>query len=273
MAPLAKHSAASFNMVPEEYPQNCFTHLRCFGKQGSMDFHLPLPNQLAYQTGFEWSTYNVPVPAQRIIDKVNYDSQKGFTYGDKPISANTDSLGDVGKDALEDIKKSTKDIGKMFLVKAGDAISQTVSNGTGISKAVQSKFGVTYNPNKTLFFDGISQRSFTMSFDIVPTSREMSSACAMAIKQMRVKASPSYSDTRAFFTYPSYFALTVVANGKAVLEYFKCALTNIGTNLTPNGVMSWHDDGKPVAYVLELSGTEVETQTAQGENMRRFLGV
>ena len=66
--------------------------------------------------------------------------------------------------------------------------------------------------------------------------------------------------------------MQIVVNGSTILEYFKFAITSISTNLSPNGVMSWHNDGKPVAYVLEITGIEAELAAQETEKNRHFLG-
>ena len=256
---------ATYKMVSNDYPSNTFTRLVCYATNGTssqFEAQLPLPNQITYQTAFDWSAEEVPVAAQKIIDKAF----------NKSGTTNVSPEEDTGfiETTLDIAKTVGASLGKMFV----SGLSRAVTGSTGAAKYFYKQgFGTVYNPNKQLFFNGIDHRPLLVSFDIIPQNSSQASQCATAIKQMRIAASPTYSETRAFFNYPSYFSLDVVVSGSIVLQYNKFAITSINTNLSPNGMMSWHPDGKPVAYTLEISGIEAEISTATVEKNRKFLGV
>lgn len=255
----------TYKMVSSDYPSNTFTKLTCYAKNGTsaqFELHLPLPNQITYQTSFDWSAEDVPVVAQKAIDTFVKKSAVGLPTMETAESGFIEAMKDIGETSLDSLKK-------MFIM----GMSRMFTGGEGAGKYfLQSKYGVAYNPNKHLFFNGIDHRPLTVSFDIIPQNASQATQCAQGIKQMRVAASPSYNDTQAFFNYPSYFSLDAVVNGTTVLQYNKFAITAINTNLSPNGMMSWHADGKPVAYTLEISGIEAEIATSDVETKRKFLG-
>lgn len=260
--------ATTYKMSSADYPENTFVRLNCEGNTDIQPFELqlPLPSQITYQTAFDWSATEVPLIAQTIIDKsknagVVKDSLKSKDY-EKAYNVITDDFSKIGEQIGASLSKITL-----------NSISKTFTNGTGAAQYfLQQKGNLAYNPNKQLFFNGIDHRPLTVSFDIVAQNKEQAEACAAGIRNIRIAASPKYSESHAFFEYPSYFNMQIVVNGSTILQYFKFAITSISTNLSPNGVMSWHSDGKPVAYVLEITGIEAELATQETEKSRQFLG-
>lgn len=257
-----------YKMSSADYPDNTFVRLNCEGNTDIKPFQLqlPLPSQITYQTAFDWSAAEVPLVAQTIIDSgknagVIKDSLKNKDY-EGAYNAIADNVSKIGEQ-----------IGASLAKIALNSISKTFTNGTGAAQYFLRQNGnLAYNPNKQLFFNGIDHRPLTISFDIVAQNKEQAEACAAGIRNIRIAASPKYSESHAFFEYPSYFNMQIVVNGSTILEYFKFAITSISTNLSPNGVMSWHSDGKPVAYVLEITGIEAELAAQETEKNRHFLG-
>lgn len=260
--------ATIYKMSSADYPENTFVRLNCEGNTDIQPFELqlPLPSQITYQTAFDWSAAEVPLVAQTIID----ESKNASVVKDSLKSKDYEKAYNV---IADDFSKIGEQIGASLSKIALNSISKTFTNGTGAAQYfLQQKGNLAYNPNKQLFFNGIDHRPLTVSFDIVAQNKEQAEACAAGIRNIRIAASPKYSESHAFFEYPSYFNMQIVVNGSTILQYFKFAITSISTNLSPNGVMSWHSDGKPVAYVLEITGIEAELATQETEKSRHFLG-
>lgn len=260
--------ATTYKMSSADYPENTFVRLNCEGNTDIQPFELqlPLPSQITYQTAFDWSATEVPLIAQTIIDKsknagVVIDSLKNKDY-ESVYNTISNDFSEIGKQIGASLSKITL-----------NSLSRAFTGSTGAAQYfLQQKGNLAYNPNKQLFFNGIDHRPLTVSFDIVAQNKEQAEACAAGIRNIRIAASPKYSESHAFFEYPSYFNMQIVVNGSTILQYFKFAITSISTNLSPNGVMSWHSDGKPVAYVLEITGIEAELATQETEKSRQFLG-
>lgn len=264
----------TYKMVSSDYPSNTFVSLSCIGNKAAEGFtvHMPLPSQITYQASFDWSADEVPIVAQNIINSA-ISTYKSSSVG------NSNNFVDYINNSLNTLSNEFEKN------KVGESISGSLTNmflktaslfttgSTGAAKYLLKYNGMTYNPNKQLFFNGIDHRPLNISFDIVPQNKSQATTCAEAIKKIRVASSPSYDKGKSFFTYPSYFTLKMVVNNNIVLEYNQFAITAINTNLSPNGMMSWHEDGKPVAYTLEITGIETELATADVENSRKFLGV
>lgn len=261
-------TTTKYKMSSADYPDNTFVRLNCEGNTYIQPFELqlPLPSQITYQTAFDWSAAEVPLVAQTMIDSSKHsgvvkDSLKNKDYeGAYNVIAN-------------DFSKIGEQFGATLSKIALNSISRTFTGGTGAAQYFLKQNGnLAYNPNKQLFFNGIDHRPLTVSFDIIAQNKEQAEACAAGIRNIRIAASPRYSESHAFFEYPSYFNMQIVVNNSTILEYFKFAITSISTNLSPNGVMSWHSDGKPVAYVLEITGIEAELAAQETEEKRYFLG-
>lgn len=260
--------ATTYKMSSADYPENTFVRLNCEGNTDIQPFELqlPLPSQITYQTAFDWSATEVPLIAQTIIDK----SKNAGVVNDSLKNKDYES---VYNTISNDFSEIGKQIGASLSKIALNSLSRAFTGSTGAAQYfLQQKGNLAYNPNKQLFFNGIDHRPLTVSFDIVAQNKEQAEACAAGIRNIRIAASPKYSESHAFFEYPSYFNMQIVVNGSTILQYFKFAITSISTNLSPNGVMSWHSDGKPVAYVLEITGIEAELATQETEKSRQFLG-
>lgn len=262
-------TATKYKMSSADYPDNTFVRLNCEGNTYIQPFELqlPLPSQITHQTAFDWSAAEVPLVAQTMIDSSKHsgvvkDSLKNKDY---EVAYNV---------IANDFSKIGEQLGATLSKIALNSISRTFTGGTGAAQYFLKQNGnLAYNPNKQLFFNGIDHRPLTVSFDIIAQNKEQAEACAAGIRKIRIAASPRYSESHAFFEYPCYFNMQIVVNNSTILEYFKFAITSISTNLSPNGVMSWHSDGKPVAYVLEITGIEAELAAQETEEKRYFLGI
>lgn len=265
-----------YKMVSSDYPTNTFVRLKAKGTGSgqnaiqSFEVQLPLPNYgLTHQSSFDWSTDTLPVIASNAIDKF---AQSSGSIKPNEEASSIETLTTDIKNAFDSI--SGTEVGSSLKKQLLTSVSSWTTGSTAAANyAFQKLDGTVYNPNKQLFFDGISQPVFTMTFDIVAQNAPQAIIMATAIKQIRLAASPSYSNEKMFFTYPSYFIMDIVVNGTTILQRPDFAITSINTNMSPNGVMSWHKDGKPVAYTLELSGIECNVATSDIEKQRKFLGV
>lgn len=262
----------TYRMVSPDYPKDTFVYLEQIVDKAKSGFvvQLPLPSQVTYQSSFNWNADEVPIVAQKIIDSA--------TSAHKAVVSDTNGFMDyiisVTPKIIENLDNNTSEAGKASLQKMFlNSVSTLTTTGKTAAQYFYKNLGLTYNPNKQLFFNGVDHRQLNISFDIVPQNKEQSKACATAIKKIRIASSPSYESGGAFFTYPSYFNLCIRVNGVDVLSYNKFAITSINTNLSPSGMMSWHADGTPVAYTLEINGIESEIPTNNVESKRKFLGI
>lgn len=254
----------SYDLQSSEYPANTWTELAAFsdkandGKSAEFVIKLPLPNQLAYTTTYDWSSENVPVVAQNIIDKVNSGAQT------------TDQALKALKEGAIETYHQTKDFAqKMMIEKLANGLLGGGGSGSYVLSTVGN--GQTYNPNKILFFNGVSNTPLNMSFDLIPQNSSQATKMAEAIKALRIAAAPGYTQGNYFFTYPSYFSIAVVVNSRTVMQFSPIAITSIATNLTPQSNMAWHSDSKPTAFTMEIQAIEAIVPSKDVQSQRPFL--
>lgn len=253
----------TYDLQSSEYPSNTWTEVTAFsdkanaGKSAEFTVKLPLPNQLAYTTTYDWSSENVPVAAQNIIDKAT----SGIQTTDQALSA-------LQEGAVETFHQAKDMAQKMMIEKLADGLG---GGGSGAYVLSTVGNGQIYNPNKILFFNGVSNTPLNMSFDLIPQSSAQAKSMAEAIKKIRIAAAPGYTEGKYFFTYPSYFSIGVVVNGHTVIKFSPIAITSIATNLTPQGNMAWHSDSKPTAFTMEIQAIEAIVPSKDVQSSRAFM--
>lgn len=254
--------AEILNLQSTEYPENTWTEITGYnpqanaGTSASFCLQLPLPNQLAYTTTYDWSADHVPVIAQTIIDAAGKSSSFSGALGNLGSA-----IPEVANQALDTAKK-------MAIEKLSQSLTGSAGAGTYFMKTVMGK---AYNPNKHLFFNGVDNTPINLSFDLIAQNATQAEVMAQAIRKIRVAAAPGYSDSKIYFTYPNYFSITVVVNGHQIIQFNPVAITSIATNLTPQGNMAWHKDSKPVAYTMEIQAIEAKIPSNDVQQSRPWL--
>lgn len=269
----------TYDMTPSYYKTEgnaagTYTCIQSTSDGVGFNMKLPLPNQLDYSSNFDWSVDTISIAASHLVDAAKNMFNKDGSFVENTSSA-LDSLSNASTAGATETLRS---LGITALGKLGGVI-----NGSGafnhvdlsaekIAKFLPHAAGFAYNPNDVLYFNGTSHRNFALSFDIVPLSAEQAQQCSEGIHKLRVLASPSFaSSNKTFFKYPSLFSLVVSVNNEIILQRNEFAIKTINTNLSPNGVMSWHEDGSPVAYTLLIECVETLITTADIEEKRNFL--
>ena len=145
-------------------------------------------------------------------------------------------------------------------------IGRGVSALTGLAendfvKFILNRAGYVFNPEAQVLFNGISFRSFSMSFTFTPYSKKEADDVKRIIRTFRAHAAPRKVKEVAgmFFIPPSIFNIDFHFKGKNN-EYINkvgdCVIENIDVNYTPNG-WSAHNDGSPVQTVVTIQFKEI----------------
>lgn len=145
-------------------------------------------------------------------------------------------------------------------------VGKTVSAITGLAendfvKFLLNKAGYVFNPEAQVLFNGITFRSFSMSFTFTPYSKREADDVRRIIKMFRSHAAPRKVKETAgmFFIPPSIFNIDFNFKGRSN-EYINkvgdCVIENIDVNYTPNG-WSAHNDGSPVQTVVTIQFKEI----------------
>ena len=142
-----------------------------------------------------------------------------------------------------------------------NAILSTMNNSA--ARVAMNSMGYVFNPQEQVLFEGISFRTFSMSFTLTPFSRTEASDISNIIKTFRKNAAPTIQTGGAgfFFVPPSIFEVSFLYNGTEnpnINKLKRCVLTDVNVNYAPNGTWSTHDDGSPIQTGLTLSFKEIE---------------
>lgn len=225
---------------------------------GSSYWVLPIPQQLSYNSPFQWSTEDLghaaAVAANTASDIIN---------SNKPISMDTiKTLGSGGVGMAEAAGNASM---RSMLQKGGDALGM---NGSALLKEGEKRMGLAYNPNKQLYFNGVEQRDFSLNFSLSPTSKEEAIAIRNGFRKLILAASPTYNKSNFYFTYPDFFKVSVIIsndgiNTHTLMERSRLAITDVSLDLSSNGPMTWHEDGFPTSLSMAISFKESEVPTRE----------
>lgn len=269
----------SYNMIQNfGVTTTAFTRIAISGSDttvNSTGWNLPLPSSLDYGTQYNWSSGELGHVANSIMtaistgnsdtktasamntDSVNFDTARGMS-----TQSGMDSAGNV-----------LSTLGKETMRKLITGASQLLTGGDTVAKEVFKQQGIAYNPNEQLYFDGVNLREFSMSFDIQPHSASESIDFAEAYLAIRRASAPSYDPDKFYFTYPSYFDVSVYIGDLCILQRKQCAIVSTNCNMTPNGALTWNTDKRPTAYTLDFTFKESIVATADVESSSCVLGV
>lgn len=234
---------------------------------------LPLPNALDYNSDFQWSAEDMHHIAKDILNasqamlhgNTNMDElRKGLeAYMPNLQGADPQSIfrnSDLGKGG-EILKQ--KALKAAFDKLNGTRAGQLVENPTGMLKEWNKGNGQAYNPNQQLYFDGVQLREFNMSFTLTPVSASDAKAMREGLLDLISTSSPDLAVGGAYFTYPSYYNISVMIGSVALLKRSNVAITSINCNLSPDGPITWHSDGLPVSIDLEIAFKETQVPTKE----------
>lgn len=258
---------------------------------GSNVWKLPIPISLDYNSEYKWSAEELHHLAAGILGGI----QNFENWTKNPDSKFTDTVSKLNslKDSLLNYTSNVSN----KLVEDGffSAVSEAGNNTLGRSlkqkllKATTSMLGgsdtnvkeyyknnangsIAYNPNEQLYFDGVSLRDFSMSFSLSPVSSQEANQIKSGFRNLARAAAPSFTENGYYFTYPSYFEITVIISGITLLQRKGLAITSLNCNLTSDGPLTWHDDGMPTSLQLDISFKENVVPTKDNLANITFLG-
>lgn len=223
-------------MIPDDFDVYALTELANIDgasyahiSADSYNWILPIPSQLDYGSNYSWSEEDLGHIGDFTANMFNFinDSDTGTKFGNM--------LKEVGVNA-----------GMSKLL--GDKATQKIFKDNQRA----------YNPNKTLFFNEVNMRDFSVSFSLAPLSMDEAEIIKKGFSAMAYRAAPGYSSDKFFFTYPSLFDFRVVTNGITLLHRKKLAITDLNLDLSSDGQLTWHADGFPTSLHLTISFKESE---------------
>jgi hypothetical protein len=175
------------------------------------------------------SVIALPTPAEGISlsESGNWDEERAFQF-----DANASDIGAAGK---------------MIGLKTG------IEQGGPIAKiGIKGSF---YNDYASQSYSGSNFRSYSFSWDLIPSSKVEAIAIVDIIKTIRKNSLPSYA--KAFIEYPSMWRVYPAMNTEVGLFLKDCVITNFTVNYTPDGVLRRYISGHPVSVNMAIEFKEL----------------
>jgi len=155
-------------------------------------------------------------------------------------------------------------VGNLITGQVAGMIANAVTGGTGGNDIIARETGLRINKNQQLLFDGVTGRSFSFNWDIVPRSKKEAEQVKVIIRILKQSMSAQRGGTKTvkglFLQSPDIFYLTYMKGKEQhpFLNAFKpCALTACNVNYTGSGTYATYHDGNPVHLNLGLSFMEL----------------
>lgn len=132
-------------------------------------------------------------------------------------------------------------------------------NVTG-TQLLARESGTILNPNMTLLMNAPSLRSFNFQFKMTPRDDREAKQVKSIIRSFKKNMAPFTETSKTFLKTPNVFELRYKKGNDdhPFLHQFKqCALTDISTNYTGEGVYATYGDGSPISTIMTLQFTEL----------------
>ena len=132
-------------------------------------------------------------------------------------------------------------------------------NVTG-TQILARQSGTILNPNMTLLMNAPSLRSFSFQFKMTPRDDREAKQVKSIIRSFKKNMAPFTETSKTFLKTPNVFELRYKKGNDdhPFLHQFKqCALTDITTNYTGEGVYATYGDGSPISTIMTLQFTEL----------------
>ena len=132
-------------------------------------------------------------------------------------------------------------------------------NVTG-TQLLARESGQILNPNMTLLMNAPSLRSFNFQFKMTPRDDREAKQVKSIIRSFKKNMAPFTETSKTFLETPNVFELRYKKGNDdhPFLHQFKqCALTDISTNYTGEGVYATYGDGSPISTIMTLQFTEL----------------
>lgn len=135
-----------------------------------------------------------------------------------------------------------------------------------ILRLIRHNRGNAVNDKVKLMFKDLPFRSFGLAYALFPKNEQDMENVFNWIKNMKKDSAPNLANglDSNFWTYPKLWKLTIQSgNGRVLIKTLNCALTDVATDYTPDGIWSQHYDGNPTKINVTLNFTEIEPAYSQ----------
>ena len=227
---------------------------------------LPIPQSIQDSNGVRWGEDQLnPLAAAGLRATKNVMEATDITAAAKSARTSINQ-------AAEGILANGKNLSNLFF---GSQIVNALGGNTSFQGLISRTTGQVLNPNLELLFNGVTLRSFSFDFDLVPRSKRESEEVREIIRtikqNMSAKGGSSGDYNKGLFIKsPNIFQL-VYSTGVGTHEYlnrFKpMALKNMSVNYTGSGTYATYTNTSPVHYKLNLQFQEIDPIYAEDYNI------
>lgn len=181
---------------------------------------------------------------------------------------------------LDSLTSNTAGAQKVVSGLTGGLVASALTGSSNSGAYINRATGFTLNPNSQLLFNGVTARSFSFNWDLVPRGKKEAEVIKQIIRCFKMNMAASKNAKSApgqglFIASPNVFFLEYKTgkNRHKFLNKFKmCALTAMSVNYTASGTYATYSDSTPVHMQLSLSFSELtpiyreDYETGQGKD-------
>ena len=223
---------------------------------------LPAPSSFATADSAQYGSAELGFGGKLAMDLTQTAITEG---GDSAMSAIEGAANKIMGD-LKGAFSGDKDIQNALVGGASLAFGADLQGEEGIGKGVAMAIGATFNKNVTTEFTSVSTRSFSFTYELVPSSQDEGQHIHNMIVAFREAIYPASAAEGSVLRYPPKWTIKFLekADGDAArLRSFpalaECYLESFST--TYNGNNSFHVDGRPVKTDITFSFKEDRSLT------------
>ena len=210
------------------------------------------------------ATYNVMDDAGTELAKIGTENDVGgkVTVADA-LKAATGKAGDAVEKNFKDLfTDAGVDSVKRRILSSLAAQAASIVPGVNVTgtQLLARQNGTILNPNMTLLMNAPSLRSFNFQFKMTPRDDREAKQVKSIIRSFKKNMAPFTETSKTFLKTPNVFELRYKKGNDdhPFLHQFKqCALTDISTNYTGEGVYATYGDGSPISTIMTLQFTEL----------------
>lgn len=120
------------------------------------------------------------------------------------------------------------------------------------------------NPRNEFLFDGVNNRSFSMTWKFIPKTAKESETLHLILEKMKLYMHPELDESTAgkFFIFPAIFDITFMSGSEENKHLYRassCALTNMLVNPMAGGQSAFYDGtDAPFGYDVTMQFVELE---------------
>lgn len=142
---------------------------------------------------------------------------------------------------------------------ATGAAGKAVMDGLGPAGKHTIGKGVFINDYASLSYSGSGFRTYSFSWDLIPSSESEARSIMEIIKLIRRNSLPDYNKTGegGRLSYPKMWKVYPAMNTEIDLFLKDCVITNFTVNYTPDGVLRLYNSGHPVSVNMQIEFKEL----------------